>query len=201
MIGRLTGILAEKQPPWLLVDVHGVGYEVQAPLSTISGLPQLGEQVSLHTHLAVREDGHNLYGFASVRDRELFRALIRISGVGPKLALTLLSGMGVDDFIQCLRHQDATPLTRIPGVGRKTAERLVIEMQDRVKTLTEGAMPTTSPGMAPGAAADDPTSEAISALVALGYKQAEATRLVEKTGEAGLPSEELIRRALQKSVR
>ena len=200
MIGRLTGTLAEKHPPFLLVDVHGVGYEVQAPLSTISALPALGEQVSLHTHLAIREDGHSLYGFASARDRELFRALIRISGVGPKLALTLLSGMSVDEFIQCLRHQDPARLTRIPGVGRKTAERLVIEMEDRVKTLVDGSpAPATAGTGAPPA--EDAGGEAISALVALGYKQAEATRLVEKTGEPGLPSEELIRRALQKSVR
>lgn len=201
MIGRLTGILAEKQPPYLLVDVHGVGYEVQAPLSTISALPALGEQVSLHTHLAIREDGHSLYGFASGRDRELFRALIRVSGVGPKLALTLLSGMGMDDFIRCLHHQDAAPLTRIPGVGRKTAERLVIEMQDRVKTLVDGPGPAATPGAPSSPAPADASGEAISALVALGYKQAEAARLVEKTGEPGLPSEELIRRALQKSVR
>ena len=198
MIGRLTGILAEKQPPDLLVDVHGVGYEVQAPLSTFDGLPPVGEKVSLHTHLAVREDGQNLYGFASGRERELFRALIRVSGVGPKLALTLLSGMRVDEFTSCLEQQDIPRLTRVPGVGRKTAERLVVEMHDRVKGLG-GAKPAATRGDTADAA--DASSEAISALIALGYKQTEASRLVEKANEPGLASEELIRRALQKTVK
>lgn len=200
MIGRLIGTLAAKQAPDLLVDVHGVGYEVQAPLSTFYELPAVGQQVTLHTHLVVREDGHTLYGFGSGRERELFRALIRVNGVGPKLALTLLSGMRVEDFIHCLQQQDATPLTRIPGVGRKTAERLVIEMEGRVKTLVGDVAPVAGSSSAPPAA-DGAVAEAVSALVALGYKHAEATRLVDNAGEPGLASEELIRRALQKSVR
>ena len=199
MIGRLAGSLAERQPPYLLVDVHGVGYELQAPLSTFDQLPERGQTVTLYTHLAVREDGHTLYGFSGRRERDLFRSLIRVSGVGPKLALTLLSGMAVDDFIHCLQTQDATPLTRIPGVGRKTAERLVIEMEGRVadRSTTASAPGGQGRGPAPG----DATGEAITALVALGYKQAEASRLVEAVADPALGSEELIRRALQKSVR
>lgn len=200
MIGRLTGVLAEKQPPNLLVDVHGVGYELQAPMTTFYDLPAVGETVSLHTHLAVREDGQNLYGFATGQERELFRALIKVSGVGPKLGLTLLSGMRVDEFIQCLHDQDVSRLTRTPGVGRKTAERLVIEMQDRVKTLT-GRAPPQAGAAAPQATADDPAADAVSALVALGYKPAEASKLVSNIDEPGVASEELIRRALQKSVK
>ncbi|WP_290652081.1 Holliday junction branch migration protein RuvA [Aquisalimonas sp.] len=194
MIGRLTGILAEKQPPHLLIDVHGVGYEVQAPMSTFYDLPAVGERVSLHTHLVVREDGQSLYGFGSGRERQLFRALIRVSGVGPKLGLTLLSGMRVDEFIQCLQDQDSSRLTRMPGVGRKTAERLVIEMQDRVNAFTGEAAPATMRG-------EDTVCEAVDALVALGYKPAEASKLVSRAGDSDLPSEELIRRALQKSVK
>lgn len=199
MIGRLAGSLAERQPPYLLVDVHGVGYELQAPLSTFDQLPEHGEAVTLYTHLAVREDGHTLYGFSGRRERDLFRSLIRVSGVGPKLALTLLSGMAVDDFVHCLQTQDATPLTRIPGVGRKTAERLVIEMEGRLadRSLTASA----SAGQGRGPAPSDAAGEAMTALVALGYKQAEATRLVEAVADPELGSEELIRRALQKSVR
>lgn len=199
MIGRLAGSLAERQPPYLLVDVHGVGYELQAPLSTFDQLPERGETVTLYTHLAVREDGHTLYGFSGRRERDLFRSLIRVSGVGPKLALTLLSGMAVDDFVHCLQTQDATPLTRIPGVGRKTAERLVIEMEGR---LAERSPATAAPAaQGRGPAPDDATGEAVTALVALGYKQPEATRLVEAVADPELGSEELIRRALQKSVR
>ena len=196
MIGRLTGQLLEKQPPGLLLDVQGVGYEVEAPLSSFQALPAIGERVTLFTHLVIREDAHCLYGFVTGRERELFRALIRVSGVGPKLALTLLSGMRVDDFLQALHHNDITALTRIPGVGRKTAERLVIEMQDRAQALPGGPGAATGPGDVAGAAA-----EAVNALIALGYKSAEAGRLVERVDATGLASEEIIRQALQKSVK
>ncbi|MEX0730614.1 MAG: Holliday junction branch migration protein RuvA [Aquisalimonadaceae bacterium] len=202
MIGRLTGTVVEKQPPALLVDVRGVGYEVEAPMSTFYELPPLGGTVSLYTHLAVKEDAHNLYGFITRLERSLFRSLIRVSGIGPKLALTLLSGMRVEDFIRCIEHQDSATLTRMPGVGKKTAERLVIEMRDRVRELGgPGANMPTDAAAAGGPAGDDATADALSALVALGYRPADAGRMVSKIDAAGLASEEIIRQALQKSVR
>lgn len=133
MIGRIRGKLLEKQAPELLVDVNGVGYEIQAPMTTIYLLPALGETVELFTHLVVREDAHLLFGFASLRDRTLFRALIKVNGVGPKLALTILSGMDAQDFVRCVRDDDTAGLVRLPGVGKKTAERLLIEMRDRLR--------------------------------------------------------------------
>ena len=201
MIGRLTGTLADTQPPYLMVDVQGVGYELQAPLSTFDTLPALGGEACLHTHMVVRDDGYSLFGFSTQRERELFRALIRINGVGPKLALTLLSGMRTDDLMACLRDQDAAPLTRIPGVGRKTAERLVLDMQDRMQAFaddTVASAPSSPQATVPPT--EDPSSEAISALVALGYKEAEASRLVQQATEPGLASSELIRRALQRTM-
>ena len=147
MIGRLRGTLLEKQPPFLILDVHGVGYELEAPMSTFYDLPAVGQEVLLHTHLAVKEDAHNLFGFGSKLERSLFRSLIRISGIGPKLALALLSGMRPEELIDCIENQDSAQLTRLPGVGRKTAERLVIEMKDRVADFH------TIPGSGPRAPA------------------------------------------------
>jgi Holliday junction DNA helicase RuvA len=202
MIGRLRGTLVEKQPPVLVVDVHGVGYELEAPMSVFYELPPVGEQVTLRTHLAIRDDAHILYGFLSDRERALFRSLIRVSGVGPKLALALLSGMRADDFIRCVEHDDAATLTRLPGVGKKIAERLIMEMRDRLKEL--GRMPVPATGT-PGTGSpppDDARAEAVSALIALGYRPAEAARLIEGLGtESGQTSETLIRQALQKAVR
>lgn len=201
MIGRLNGTLAEKQPPGLLVDVQGVGYELEAPMSTFYSLPAVGEPVQLYTHLVVKEDGHYLYGFLTRLERSLFRSLIRVNGVGPKLGLTLLSGMPVDDLIHCIQQQDDVSLTRMPGVGKKTAQRLVIDLKDRVGDLGQPAA-TTAKGTAPaGAAADDATADALSALVALGYRPAEASKLVGRIDTTGLPSEEIIRLALQKTVK
>ena len=142
MIGRLTGILLEKQPPHILVDVQGVGYELDAPMSTFYQLPALGEKVTLHTHMVVREDAQLLYAFADKRGRELFRELIRLNGVGPKLALALMSGMDVDELVMAVQHQDVSALVRVPGVGKKTAERLLIELRDRFKAwdAAPGAM-------------------------------------------------------------
>lgn len=197
MIGRLSGRVAEKQPPHLLLDVHGVGYELQAPLSTFAALPAEGETITLHTHLISRDDGITLFGFADAAERTLFRALIRVSGVGPRLALTLLSGLGVRELHHCLETQDARRLTRVPGVGRKTAERLVVEMQDRVADLGTGAAPDAAAATAEGGSNAD---EAVNALLALGYKPAEANRLVAAVTEPGLGSEALIRLALQRSV-
>ena len=135
MIGHLRGRLAAKHPPQLLIDVGGVGYEVEAPMSTFYGLPAVGAEVSLHTHLVVREDAHVLFGFGTERERSLFRELIKVSGVGPRIALGILSGISVDDFHRCVEASDAASLTRVPGIGRKTAERLIVEMRDRLKAL------------------------------------------------------------------
>lgn len=200
MIGRLQGVLVSKKPPAIMVDVHGVGYELEAPMSTFYELPEIGSQVSLHTHLVVREDAHLLYGFLNDNERQLFRTLIRVSGVGPKLALALLSGMSRQEFIHCIQESDITSLTRLPGVGRKTAERLVVEMRDRLKDMAGSA---AQPPAAAGAAMipDNPVAEAVDALVALGYKPQEASRMVRLVPGEGLASEEIIRQALQGAVR
>lgn len=200
MIGRLWGILIEKNPPWLLVDVGGVGYEVEAPMSTFYELPALHEKVTLYTHLAVKDDAHSLYGFISDQERTLFRSLIRISGIGPRTALGILSGIRPEDFIRCIELEDTKTLIRLPGIGKKTAERLLIEMRDRISTLQ--AAPSAV-GTAPIAvsAADTPQSEAISALIALGYKPAEAARLLQGIEGDDLTTEQMIRQALQKAVR
>jgi len=196
MIGSLRGRITSKSPPQLTVEVGGVGYEVEAPMSTFFQLPALGAEVSLLTHLVVREDAHVLYGFASEAERRLFRSLIKVSGVGPKIALALLSGISVAAFAQCVQNQDVTTLTRIPGVGRKTAERLIVEMRDRLAAAEEG-------GVAPASAAAGgrPETEAFDALVALGYRPAEATRLLKSVAPGTHSTEELIRRALKSAVR
>lgn len=201
MIGRLQGTLIDKQPPWLLLDVAGVGYEVEAPMSTFYELPGAGEQVTLRIHLAMREEAPVLFGFLTEAERRLFRSLIRVSGVGPKLALGLLSGISAADFRRCVEQRDTATLTRLPGVGRKTAERLVMEMQDRLET---GAAAALDAGGGPGgrpAGTDDARGEAAAALVALGYKPAEASRLLDGLDSEGSSSETLIRAALQKAVR
>lgn len=195
MIGRLKGTLLAKQPPLLLVDVQGVGYEVEAPMSTFYVLPELGEQVVLVTHLAVREDAHTLYGFASDNERRMFRALIKVNGVGAKLALTILSGMSADEFTLCIQAGDAAALTRLPGVGKKTAERLIVEMRDTLKDWhTAGTPRVSAAGLV---TPTDAVADAVSALLALGYKPPEASRMVRSVDTAGLPSEEIIRQALQ----
>jgi Holliday junction DNA helicase RuvA len=195
VIGSLRGILAAKAPPQLLIEVGGVGYEVEAPMSTFYVLPAVGQELRLLTHLVVREDAHVLYGFATEDERRLFRSLLKVTGVGPKMALGILSGVSVDAFASCVAANDVASLTRIPGVGRKTAERLVVEMRDRVTAL--GALP----GAPPEAAAAGAESEAFAALVALGYRPAEASRLVKLGGGAGVSTEEMIRRALQAAAR
>lgn len=195
MIGSLRGILASKSPPQLLVEVGGVGYEIEAPMSTFYVLPAVGQELRLLTHLVVREDAHVLYGFATEDERRLFRSLLKVTGVGPKMALSILSGVSVDAFATCVSSNDVASLTRIPGVGRKTAERLVIELRDRVTT------PGAVPGMPAELAGGGAEGEAFAALVALGYKPAEASRLVKLGSGAGLATEELIRRALQAAAR
>lgn len=192
MIGRLKGTLAAKQPPELLVDVGGVGYEVSAPMSTFYDLPRTGSEVTLLTHLVVREDSQTLYGFLREGDRALFRSLLKVSGVGARLALAILSGMDAAEFSRSVHDRDAAALARLPGIGKKTAERLIVEMSGRVEALEAG----TETGMSPRPASD--TAEAIGALVALGYKHAEAERMVRAVAEPGLASEEIIRLALKR---
>lgn len=200
MIGRLSGILLEKQPPHILLDVNGVGYEVDAPMSTFYRLPAVGDKVTLHTHLVVREDAQLLYAFAEKRDRALFRELIKLNGVGPKLALALMSGLEVEELIGAVQAQDTSALTRVPGVGKKTAERLLVELKDRFKAWEDipGAAVPLVTGTAPIAVSG--TADAVSALIALGYKPQEASRAVANIKEDGLSSEELIRRALKGMV-
>lgn len=195
MIGSVRGRLATKHPPSLTVEVGGVGYEIEAPMSTFYGLPPIGAEVHLHTHLVVREDAHVLFGFGTERERGLFRELIKVSGVGPRMALGLLSGISVDDFHRCVEANDAATLVRVPGIGRKTAERLIIEMRDRLKVLA-GPMTGGLPG-APAGTTATPQAEAFSALVALGYKPAEVTRLLQKVDASALSTEEMIRHALR----
>jgi Holliday junction DNA helicase RuvA len=199
MIGRLTGILLEKEPPMLLVDVNGIGYEVEAPMSTFYQLPAAGEQVTLHTHLIVREDAQYLCGFASQSERHLFRSLIKVNSVGAKLALGILSGISADEFVRCVHEKDTAALTRLPGVGKKTAERLIIEMRDRLKEL--GAQLPTMPAAADsgetGTTSNHAAQDAISALVSLGYKPQEASRLLQNIDTSDKDSESIIRAALK----
>ncbi|KAB2932097.1 MAG: Holliday junction branch migration protein RuvA [Candidatus Contendobacter sp.] len=201
MIGRLRGLLAWKQPPYLLIDAHGVGYELEASLTTFQTLPEIGAEVTLLTHLAVREDAHTLYGFASPAERSLFRNLIRVTGIGPRLALLILSGMTVELFGRCVRENDTASLTRLPGIGKKTAERLIIELRDRIGELGLDPTAIVLPGGRAVAPAINPVDDAISALVALGYKLPEASRMVQSLETDGLASEAIIRLALQASVR
>jgi Holliday junction DNA helicase RuvA len=197
MIGFLRGRLASKQPPSLLIDVNGVGYEIEAPMSTFYVLPAQGESVALHTHLVVREDAHVLFGFSTESERRLFRGLLKISGVGPKLALGILSGSSVEDFLQIVEAENVAMLTRIPGIGRKTAERVIIEMRGNVQKFTAAA---AGPDSLPTATAT-PHNEAFGALVALGYKPPEITRLLKAADEPGLSTTELIRRALKAAAK
>lgn len=201
MIGRIRGKLLEKQAPELLVDVNGVGYEIHAPMTTIYQLPALGENVELFTHLIVREDAHLLFGFAGLQDRALFRALIKVNGVGPKLALTILSGMDVADFVRCVRDNNAAGLVKLPGVGKKTAERLLIEMRDRLHDWHADGV-SVSEGTAQLPRGDnEQLLEAESALIALGYKPQEATRMIAAVKKENASSEELIRAALKNAVK
>lgn len=186
MIGRLTGTLLEKHPPQILVDVHGVGYEVDVPMSTFYNLPAVGDKVALYTHFSVREDAQQLFGFLSAKEREVFRTLIRISGVGPRLALSVLSGLNVDELAQAVAMQDGSRLTKIPGVGKKTAERLLLELKGKLAD----ALPTVAGG--PAHVAHD----ALNALMALGYSDREAAPALKQLPE-GLSLEESIRQALK----
>ncbi len=198
MIGRLQGTLLEKQPPTLLLDVQGVGYELEASMSTFYHLPECGENIVLHTHLVVREDAQLLYGFYSLSERFMFRSLIKISGVGPKLALTILSGMSAEDFTRCIVEEDSKSLIKLPGVGKKTAERLVIELKDRLQK--EDAI-SLSGGSGSSAGKIErqvsPVNDAVSALISLGYKAQQASQMVRDLDVEDKSTEEIIRAALQ----
>lgn len=194
MIGRLTGVLVEKNPPSLLIDVQGVGYEVDAPMSTFYALPAIGDTVGVFTHLAVRDDAHLLFGFATATERVLFRALIKVNGVGAKVALAILSGLSSDEFLSCIANKDVAALVRVPGIGKKTAERLLIELEDKVTTLGIGTVPT---GTTVDTDQQSVRAQAEEALVSLGYKPAEAARLLDKTATAEQSVEQMIRAALR----
>jgi Holliday junction DNA helicase RuvA len=196
VIGRLSGRLLAKQPPQLLLDVHGVGYEVEAPMSTFFRLPPVGEAVTLETHLVVREDAQLLFGFGTAAEKTLFRELIRISGVGPKVALAVLSGISVEDFWSSIRNGETARLVKVPGIGRKTAERLVVEMRDK-----GGAGGTVGAGAVPGMAPASPLAEARAALEALGYKPAEVQKLTDAAYKEGMTVEQIVQDALRRALR
>ena len=203
MIGRIRGYLVHKQAPVILVEAGGVGYELHVPMTTLFRLPELGSEVSLVTHFVVREDAQLLYGFIEEGDRSLFRELIKVSGVGPKLALTILSGMDAHSFARCVQRDDLSALIALPGVGKKTAERLLVEMRDKLKDWLLRA--EHAQGQADGAAAlasTDIVADAEGALISLGYKPQEASRMVTAVNDDSvMDSEELIRRALKSMVR
>ncbi|MEF9978567.1 MAG: Holliday junction branch migration protein RuvA [Thermomonas sp.] len=195
MIGRLKGILIHKAPPWLVVDVGGVGYELEAPMSTFYDLPEVGREVFLFVHHAQKEDSVSLYGFLRESERRLFRDVQKVSGIGAKIALAVLSGVSVDEFARLLQASDVTALTRIPGIGKKTAERMVVELRDRAAGMASG--------LPAGAATlpNDPLSEAITALQSLGYKPADADRMARKAAADGDDAATIIRKALQSALR
>ena len=200
MIAWMHGVLREKHPPLLLVDTGGVGYEMEAPMTTFYDLPTIGEPVTLYLHHLVREDAQQLYGFARRAERDLFRQLLRVSGVGGKLGLAILSGMDAGGFARCVLEGDGASLSRLPGIGKKTAQRLIMEMRDKMDDASHGvAAALTGAGSAPRR--DDPVAEAVGALIALGLKPPEASRRVHAVGTDDLACEEIVRRALQAMVR
>ena len=201
MIGWLKGVLRDKQPPWLLVDVGGVGYELQAPMTTFSALPGTGDEVVLFTHQLVREDAHQLFAFAKRGERDVFRQLLKVNGVGAKVALAILSGMDAATLGRCILEGDTTRLSRLPGIGKKTAERLVVEMRDRLGKLPAAGQPGSPLDGASEHAAMDPAAEAVSALIALGLKAPEASRRVAAIEVAELASEDIVRLALKAMVK
>ena len=194
MIGRITGILVEMRPPQLIVDCNGVGYEIEAPMTTIWALPEINQKVSLYTHLTVREDAHLLYGFVTESERALFRTLLKVNGVGTKMALVILSGMDADAFAQCVLAGDTARLTALPGIGKKTAERLIVEMRDRVERFESGVRAQLPVG---NTRLVDAAGDAVAGLIALGYKPHEASRFVHGLDTEGMKSEEIIRVVLK----
>lgn len=196
MIGLLTGKLAHKHPPFLLLDVGGVGYELEAPMTTFYALPDIGEPASLFVHLLVRDDAHLLFGFSDRAQRELFRALLKVTGVGPRVALAILSTLSAEQLVACIQQADVKTLTRVPGIGAKTAERMILDMRDRIAS-------STGDDSAAAAATDahDPVQDAVSALIALGYKAAEAAKAVRAVEGKSAERDDLIRNALQQLSR
>lgn len=204
MIGRIRGVLVEKTPPFVLIDVMGVGYEIQMPMTSLYQLPDTGVEVTVFTHFVVREDAQLLFGFANKQERALFKEVIKVNGVGPKLALTILSGMSAQQFVQAVNDGDITSLVKLPGVGKKTAERLLVEMKDRLGNLIvdSEANAITLPDLGSSdavtaSAGQQPKNEAITALVALGYSQIQASKMIKGVYADDLSSEELIRKALR----
>ncbi|QIR14483.1 Holliday junction branch migration protein RuvA [Shewanella aestuarii] len=202
MIGRLSGILVEKQAPEIVLDVNGVGYELQVPLTSFYELPELNQQAMVYTHFVVREDAQLLYGFITKQERALFRLLIKTNGVGPKLALTILSGMTAGEFVSCVERDDIVTLVKLPGVGKKTAERLVVEMRDKLKSLLEASVGSErefvlQSNYTPAPAVESAQEDAISALISLGYKPAQASKAVSANAKEGMDSETLIKAALK----
>jgi len=195
MIGFIRGKLFSKMPPQLVVDVQGVGYEVEAPMTTFYDLPALGEEVQLFTHLVIRDDAHILFAFSTESDRKMFRALIKVNGVGPKLALTILSGQSAEEFHRCIHDNDVQALIRLPGIGKKTAERLIIEMRDRLPDSIESSESGQSVSVTQIQV--NPKQEAISALCALGYKPQDASKMVQNIAQEDKTCEDIIKLALQ----
>jgi holliday junction DNA helicase RuvA len=194
MIGSLRGRLARKHPPHIVLECAGVGYELETPMSTFLDLPDIGEELFLYTHLQVREDAQTLFGFSTEHEKSLFRMLLRVNGVGARMALAILSGMSVTDFQRCVQFEDTATLVKIPGVGKKTAERLIVEMRDRFETGNVTVFPKSSDSRM------DAKSEAVDALVALGYKQAEVARLVSRLDTDDKSAEDIIRLALRQAA-
>ncbi len=204
MIGLLRGILLEKQPPEVLLDVSGVGYEIQLPMSSFYPLPEVGQEAIIYTHFVVREDAQLLYGFADKHERAMFRELIKVNGVGPKLGLAILSGMSANQFVQCINNDAVSSLVKLPGVGKKTAERLVVEMKDRLKNWATADLftPESDKVAVDGSfentfVSGNAQDEAISALVALGYKAAHAEKAIKQVYQEGMDCEALIRSSLK----
>ena len=203
MIGRLKGILLEKQPPEILLDVQGVGYELLLPMTSFYDLPEIGQETTLFTHLVVREDAHLLFGFAQKTDRILFRELIKTNGVGPKLALAILSAMSVEQFAYAIEREELSKLVKIPGVGKKTAERLLVELKGKFKDVRQSDFFVESkhiPSTSELRQAESSADEAVAALIALGYKPTDAEKMVKKVAKADLTSEQLIREALKAAL-
>lgn len=196
MIAWLNGVLRDKQPPVIILDVNGVGYELEAPLSTFYELPAENSPLSLFVHLVVREDAQLLFGFATVQQRDLFRSLIRVNGVGPKVALAVLSTFSAQDLMRCMLNEDVSGLTKVPGIGKKTAQRLLVEMKDRLEKEFPDIVDAQFGESTEGGTGQGQRQDAISALVSLGYKSGDATRVVQSL-EPSLTSEEIIRQALR----
>ncbi|HAY45868.1 MAG TPA: Holliday junction branch migration protein RuvA [Gammaproteobacteria bacterium] len=195
MIAWLSGKLLNKRPPSIVLDVNGVGYELDAPLNVFYELPDLGAEVSLFVHMVVREDAQNLYGFMNVKQRDLFRSLIKVSGIGPKVGLAILSSLTADDLLACVAHEDVATLVAVPGIGKKTAQRLLVELKDKLAKEFGSIAPDTASDGTVGAVSEE--RDAIAALIALGYKPADASAAVRGVAEMGMTSEVMIRAALK----